>query len=61
MKLRLLADENTSHRLVAACQQLQPGFPMVHISEWEKGGVSFGQRPSPIDDPAGVWVDTGGF
>jgi hypothetical protein len=37
MKPRLLADENTSHRLVAACQQLQPGFPMVHISEWEKG------------------------
>ena len=37
MKLRLLADENTSHRLVAACQQLQPEFPMVHISEWEKG------------------------
>lgn len=37
MKPRLLADENTSHRLVAACQRIAPGFPIIHISEWEDG------------------------
>ncbi len=34
---RLLADENTSHRLVAACERLQAGFPFVHIAEWQDG------------------------
>jgi len=34
---RLLADENTSHRLVNACQRLVPGFPMVHIASWQEG------------------------
>jgi hypothetical protein len=37
VKPRLLADENTSHRLVAACQQIEGGFPIIHISEWENG------------------------
>lgn len=37
MKPRLLADENTSHRLVAACHQIERGFPITHISEWENG------------------------
>ncbi|HMP82590.1 MAG TPA: hypothetical protein PKA41_07770 [Verrucomicrobiota bacterium] len=37
MKPRLLADENTSHRLVSACRQIEAGFPMVHIAEWENG------------------------
>jgi hypothetical protein len=37
LKPRLLADENTSHRLVSACQKLQGNFPMVHISEWQGG------------------------
>jgi hypothetical protein len=33
----LLADENTSHRLVAACQRLVPHFPIVHIARWQDG------------------------
>jgi len=37
MAFRLLADENTSHRLVSACQRLVPNFPIVHIAEWENG------------------------
>lgn len=37
MKPRLLADENTSHRLIAACRQIRPDFPIVHISKWERG------------------------
>lgn len=37
MKPRLLADENTSHRLIAACRQIRPDFPIVHISKWENG------------------------
>ena len=37
MKPRLLADENTSHRLVAACRQIDSGFPLVHISVWQGG------------------------
>jgi hypothetical protein len=34
---RLLADENTSHRLVSACRRLVPGFPIVHIATWQDG------------------------
>ena len=34
---RLLADENTSHRLVAACRRLVAAFPLVHIASWEEG------------------------
>lgn len=37
MKARLLADENTSHRLVSACRRLQANFPIIHISEWQDG------------------------
>jgi hypothetical protein len=37
VKPRLLADENTSHRLVAACRQIEAGFPLVHISDWRDG------------------------
>ena len=37
MKPRLLADENTSHRLVSACRQIEAGFPLIHISDWEDG------------------------
>jgi hypothetical protein len=37
VKARILADENTSHRLVAACRQIEPGFPIIHISDWEGG------------------------
>jgi len=35
--LRLLADENTSHRLVSACRRLDRSFPIIHIAEWRKG------------------------
>jgi hypothetical protein len=37
VKPRLLADENTSHRLVSACRQIEAGFPIIHISDWENG------------------------
>ena len=37
MNPRLLADENTSHRLVAACRQIQADFPLIHISDWQEG------------------------
>ncbi len=37
MKPQLLADENTSHRLVTACRQIQPDFPIIHISDWQEG------------------------
>ncbi len=37
MKPRLLADENTSHRLVKACQRINSGLPIVHISDWRDG------------------------
>lgn len=37
MKPRLLADENTSHRFVAACQRIHADFPIVHISDWQDG------------------------
>lgn len=34
---RLLADENTSHRLVVACRHLVTEFPVDHIATWEDG------------------------
>ena len=34
---QLLADENTSHRLVAACRRLVNGLAIVHIATWEDG------------------------
>jgi hypothetical protein len=37
MPFRLLADENTSHRLISSCRRLNPGFPIVHIATWEDG------------------------
>jgi hypothetical protein len=37
VKTRLLTDENTSHRFVAACRQIQADFPIVHISDWKEG------------------------
>ena len=33
----MLADENTSHRFVAAWQRLVPDFPIVHIAIWKEG------------------------
>jgi hypothetical protein len=37
MALRLLTDENTSHRLVSACRRLVPEFPIIHIVNWQDG------------------------
>lgn len=34
---RLLADENTSHRFVAACRRLVSELAIVHIARWEDG------------------------
>ena len=34
---RLLADENTSHRLVSACRRLVKQCPIVHIADWRDG------------------------
>jgi len=34
---RLLADENTSHRLVSACRRLDRDSPIVHIASWQDG------------------------
>ena len=37
MKPRLLADENTSHRLVSAYRRIDSTFPLIHIADWESG------------------------
>lgn len=37
MAFRLLADENTSHRLVSACRRLARDFPLVHLADWQDG------------------------
>jgi hypothetical protein len=46
VKPRLLADENTSHRLMSACRQIKAGFPMLHISEWEDGAYLSAKDPA---------------
>jgi hypothetical protein len=37
MRSRLLADENTSHRLVSACQRYVADFPIIHLADWQDG------------------------
>lgn len=46
MKARLLADENTSHRLVAACRRLESGFPMLPIADWQGGAYLSAKDPA---------------
>ena len=46
MKPGLLADENTSHRLVSACRRIEGAFPIVHISDWEKGANLSAKDPA---------------
>lgn len=46
MNPRLLADENVSHRLVSACRQLRPEFPMRHIADWQQGAYLSAKDPA---------------
>ena len=46
MRPRLLADENTSPRLVAACRQIDAGFPVLHISDWKAGAYLSAKDPA---------------
>ena len=46
MKVRLLADENTSPRFVAACQQMDAAFPIIHISDWNHGAYLSAKDPA---------------
>ncbi|MCZ7639327.1 MAG: hypothetical protein M5U12_26765 [Verrucomicrobia bacterium] len=50
MKARLLADENTSHRLVSACRQIEPDFPLAHVTDWQAGAYL------SVKDPALLMV-----
>jgi hypothetical protein len=43
---RILADENASHRLIAACKRIRPGFPIVHIADWQDGACLCLQDPA---------------
>jgi len=45
VKVRLLADENTSHRFIAACRQIEAGFPIIHISDWKGGAYLSAKDP----------------
>ena len=46
MKPRLLADENTSHRLVSACRQVAPDLSIVHIADWVEGAYLSAKDPA---------------
>jgi hypothetical protein len=46
MKLRLLADENTSHRLESACRHINETFPIIHISDWKDGAYLSAKDPA---------------
>lgn len=46
MRARLLADENASHRLVAACRRIEIGFPLLHVADWEKGAYLSTKDPA---------------
>ena len=47
MTPRLIADENTSHHLVAACHQLAPSFPFQHLADWQNGRA-LGLKDGPL-------------
>ena len=61
MKPRLLADENTSHRLVAACHLIQTGFPIVHISGWQEGAYLSVNDPALLMKLRESWIILVGF
>jgi hypothetical protein len=46
MMPRLLADENTSHRLVAACRRIDAAFPIIQISDWREGAYLSSKDPA---------------
>ena len=46
MKLRLLADENTSHRLVSACRHIDATFPLIHLTDWKEGAYLSAKDPA---------------
>jgi hypothetical protein len=46
MKLRLLADENTSHRLVSACRHVDAAFPIIHLTDWREGAYLSAKDPA---------------
>ena len=46
MKAHLRADENTSHRLISACRQIEPNFPMIHIADWKEGAYLSAKDPA---------------
>lgn len=46
MKPRLLADENTSHRMVAACHQIDATFPIMHTAMWQGGAYLCAKDPA---------------
>ena len=46
MKVRLLADENTSHRLGSACRQIASNFPLIHIAKWQEGAYLSTKDPA---------------
>jgi hypothetical protein len=43
---RLLADENTSHRLVSACRRIESNFPIVHLADWKEGAYLSAKDPA---------------
>ena len=45
MKLRLLADENTSRRFVSACLRIEAKFPIIHIADWKDGAYLSAKDP----------------
>jgi len=47
MTYQLLADENTSHRLITACRRLKPQFPIIHIADCSDG-MWLGLDDSPL-------------
>jgi hypothetical protein len=45
VKLRLLADENTSRRFVSACLSIEAKFPIIHLADWKNGAYLSAKDP----------------
>lgn len=58
---RLLADENTSHRLVTACHQIDADFSIAHIAHWMKGAYLSVKDPALLMALPGAGIILVGF
>ena len=44
--IRLIADGHLSHKLIDACNRIEPAFPIGHVSNWQSGRYRTAKDPA---------------